>query len=95
MKTNSLVSLICCLTVNGINSCYQPAVARSLPQPSHIAEVLTSTRQSASETHKVVIVQEGEKYSYGDAEGYEITEAKFDNTYKFLDGLAAVKIDGK
>jgi hypothetical protein len=95
MKTSSLVSLICCLTINGINSCYQPAVARSLPQPKHIAEALTSARQSADETDKFVVVRESEKYGYGDVEDSEITETKFDNTYKFFNGLAAIKIDGK
>jgi hypothetical protein len=95
MKTSSLVSLICCLTVNGINSCYQPAAARSLSQPKHIAETLTSARQSADETEKFLVVREGEKYVYGDIEDSEITEAKLDNSYNFFDGLATAKIDGK
>jgi hypothetical protein len=95
MKASSLVSLICCLTINGLNSLHQPAVARELPQPTHIAEALTSAKQSGDATDKYVVFQEGDKYGYTDNEDYEVIAAKFDNADEFFDGLAGVRIDRK
>jgi hypothetical protein len=95
MKASSLVSLICCLTINGVNSLYQPAAARELPQPTHIAEAVTSAKQKADETEKYVLFREGTKYGYADDEDYEVIAAQFDNAYEFFDGLAGVKIGSK
>ena len=96
MKPSSLVSLFCCLTINGINSFHQPAAAGSLPQPTHIAEALASARQSSTdEADKFVVVRAGENYGYADDRSHEVIEAKFDNAYEFFDGLAGINIDSK
>lgn len=95
MKASSLVSLICCLTINGVNSLHQPAVARDLPQPTHIAEALSSANQSGDATDKYEVFQEGDKYGYADDEDYEVIAAKFDRAYEFFDGLTGVRMDSK
>ena len=77
MKASSLVSLICCMTINGVNSLYQPAVARELPQLSHIAEALTSTTPSADAADKYEVFQVGDKYGYADTEDNAAIAAKF------------------
>jgi hypothetical protein len=93
MKASSLVSLICCLTINGVNSLYHPAAARELPQPTHIAEALASAKQSGDATDKYVVFQEGEKYGYADNEDYEVIAATFDEVASFNDNTAWVRVD--
>jgi hypothetical protein len=61
------------MTINGANSLYHPAVARELPQPSHIAEALTSTKSSADAADKYELFQVGDKYSYADDRNSEVT----------------------
>jgi hypothetical protein len=75
MKASSLVSLICCMTINGVNSLYHPAVARELPQPSHIAEALTSAKPSTDTADKYELFQVGDKYGYADDRDDEVTAA--------------------
>ena len=95
MKASSLVSLICCMTINGVNSLYQPAVARELPQLSHIAEALTSTTPSADAADKYEVFQVGDKYGYADTEDDKAIAVRFDNADEIFDDLAGIRIDRK
>jgi WG containing repeat len=94
MKTSSVISLICSLTINGFNTFYQPAAAQQLPPAWHVAEAL-SPAESANEDDKLIAVQVGGKYGYQDATGRMAISPRFDNVYEFFDGLAAVSIGGK
>jgi hypothetical protein len=94
MKTSSIISLICSLTINGFNTFYQPAAAQQLPPAWHVAEALSSAK-AANEDDKLVAVQVGGKYGNQDAECRMAIAPRFDNVYEFFDGLAAVSIAGK
>jgi hypothetical protein len=82
MKTSSIISLICSLTINGFNTFYQPAAAQQLPPSWHVAEAL-SPAEAANEDDKLVAVQVSGKYGYQDAEGRMAILPRFDNEPSF------------
>jgi WG containing repeat len=88
MKPSSFVALIGSLAINGFNTFHQPAVAEQSPLFGHIAEALSLTNASNSETNSLVIARVGEKYGYKDASDKLVIPARFDNCYDFFDGLA-------
>lgn len=95
MKTRSFISLICSLTINGINSLNQPALAQSLPPTLHVFETLASASNNHSEIDNFGVVQKAEKYGYGDADRNEANQALFDNADESFDNLAVGRINHK
>jgi hypothetical protein len=88
MKTSSIISLICSLTINGFNTFYQPAAAQQVLPSWHVAEAL-SPAEAVSEDDKLVAVQVGGKHEFFDG----LAAASIGGKLGFIDRQGSIVIE--
>ena len=89
MKTRTLISLICSLTINSFYTLNQPAAAEQLPS-TPTANALKTASPDADDTNNLAAILVGKKYGYKDSAGKMAIAPRFDAAYEFFDGIHGV-----